>query len=441
MSASAPPFASSEVPKPVTYRDATLADAVALNQLFRHSFAATFGHLYAPADLAAFLAGFTPERWADELASPDFAFRIAEQDGAAVGYAKLGPEALPIKGRGPAIELRQLYLAEAAKGTGVAHELMDWAIATARARGAVELWLSVFTGNPRARQFYDRYGFKDAGPYAFMVGSHADEDRLMRLDLAWIMSEPIDLIPAHALAGMPHGFLGRRGGVSTGVAAGLNVGLGSADDPAAVAENRRRAAAAVLPGAALVTVYQVHGADVVTAAHPWPDAARPRADALVTDRPGLLLGILTADCAPVLLADRQAGVIGAAHAGWKGALAGVTDATVDAMEALGADRARIAAAIGPCISRASYEVDDAFLARFADADPENERFFADARPGHHRFDLEAYVAHRLAGAGIGRVEALGLDTYALEDRFYSFRRATHRREPDYGRQIALIGLP
>ena len=240
---------------------------------------------------------------------------------------------------------------------------------------------------------------------------------------------------------VPHCFFGRRGGVSTGLVAGLNCGLGSADDPAAVAENRRRAADAVLPGAALVGVYQVHGRDVASVAQAWPDADRPRADALVTDRPGVLLGILTADCAPVLFADAQAGVVGAAHAGWKGALAGVTDATLSAMEVLGADRARIAAAIGPCIARASYEVDDAFLRRFEEVDPANERFFSPARAGHHHFDLEAYVAHRLATAGVARVEALGLDTYAQADRFYSFRRATHRGEPDYGRQISLIGLP
>jgi YfiH family protein len=142
----------------------------------------------------------------------------------------------------------------------------------------------------------------------------------------------------------------------------------------------------------------------------------------------------------VLFADRHAGVVGAAHAGWKGALGGVTDATLSAMEALGADRARIVAAVGPCIARASYEVDYGFLARFAAADPANDRFFAPARDGHHRFDLEAYVTHRLAAAGVGRVEALGLDTYADPARFYSYRRATHRGEPDYGRQIALIGL-
>ena len=255
------------------------------------------------------------------------------------------------------------------------------------------------------------------------------------------MAGTIDLTSARALAGVPHAFLGRRGGVSTGVAAGLNCGLGSADDPAAVGENRRRATAAVLPGAALIGAYQVHGTAVATVAAPWPDAERPHADALVTDRPGVLLGILTADCAPVLLADRQAGVVGAAHAGWKGVLAGVTDATVDAMAALGARRDRIAAAIGPCIARASYEVDDAFRSRFEDADPETERFFTASDPGRHRFDLEAYVVHRLAAAGVRHVEALGLDTYALADRYYSFRRATHRGEADYGRQIALIGLP
>lgn len=250
----------------------------------------------------------------------------------------------------------------------------------------------------------------------------------------------VEVIRAAALDGSTHGFLGRRGGVSNGVVAGLNVGLGSADDPAAIAENRRRAVEAILPGATLVTVFQVHSAEVTQVMEPIADDARPRADAMVTDRPGLALGILTADCAPVLLADRMAGVIGAAHAGWKGAIGGVTDATVAAMIALGAEQDRIVAAIGPCIARASYEVDDAFAQRFEADDPANERFFSPGRPGHHQFDLEAYVASRLAAAGIGRIEALGLDTYAEPDRFFSFRRATHRGEPDYGRQIALIGL-
>ena len=246
---------------------------------------------------------------------------------------------------------------------------------------------------------------------------------------------------ARALDGVPHGFLGREGGVSTGILAGLNVGLGSNDDREAIAENRRRAVAAVLPGAALVTVHQVHSAGSVIVSEPFADAARPHADALVTDRPGLLLGILTADCVPVLLADVAGGVVGAAHAGWKGALHGVTEATIEAMEKLGARRERIAAATGPCIARASYEVDEGFRSRFCDADPANEHFFADGRAGHCQFDLEAYVAARLASAGIGRVEALGLDTYADETRFFSYRRATHRGEPDYGREISLIGLP
>lgn len=251
----------------------------------------------------------------------------------------------------------------------------------------------------------------------------------------------IDISATQLLQPMRHGFLGRPGGVSTGLVAGLNVGLGSSDDPAAIAENRRRAVAAVAPGATLVTVYQVHSAEVVVAGH-WPDAARPHADAIVTDQPGLVLGILTADCAPVLLADAQAGIIGAAHAGWKGALRGVTDATIEAMEALGANRARIVAAIGPCIARASYEVDDGLLDRFVRADPANERFFSGGRrPEHHQFDLEAYVAHRLASAGIERIETLGEDTYSQPARFFSFRRATHAGAPDYGRQISLIALP
>ncbi|KQN90576.1 polyphenol oxidase [Sphingomonas sp. Leaf231] len=241
---------------------------------------------------------------------------------------------------------------------------------------------------------------------------------------------------AALLDGVPHGFFGRGGGASTGVHAGLNVGLGSADDTATVLANRAAALAAVAPGACLLTPYQVHSATCITVDAPF--AERPEADALVTDRPGLAIGVVTADCAPVLLADRDAGVVGAAHAGWKGALSGVTDAVVAAMVARGAQAGRIVAAVGPCIARASYEVDDAFRQRFDAADAANERFFVDARTGHHRFDLEGYVVHRLAAAGVTRVAALGLDTYADEDRFFSYRRATHRGEPGYGRQIAII---
>ena len=251
------------------------------------------------------------------------------------------------------------------------------------------------------------------------------------------MGEAVEVIRAPALTALPHGFLGRRGGVSRGVVAGLNVGHGADDDPEAVAENRRRAAAAVLPGAALATVYQVHSPDVVEVERPWPHDERPRADAMVTDQPGLLLGIVTADCAPVLLADRNAGVIGAAHAGWRGAHAGVLENTVAAMERLGARASRIAAAIGPAIAQPSYEVDARFRDSFGPAD---EAFFAPGRPGRWQFDLEGYVANRLRAAGVGTIEPLGLDTYADEERFFSYRRASQRSQPTYGRQISLIAL-
>ena len=184
----------------------------------------------------------------------------------------------------------------------------------------------------------------------------------------------------------------------------------------------------------------VRSPDAIYVTAPSADDARPKADAMVTDRPGLVLGILTADCAPVLLADREAGVVGAAHAGWKGALGGVVEATVAQMERLGADRARIAAAVGPCIARRSYEVDEGFLRRFAESDPEHERFFGLGREGHHQFDLEGFVLARLAAAGLTRIEAMGEDTYSQPERFFSYRRATHKGEPDYGRQISLIAL-
>ncbi len=243
-----------------------------------------------------------------------------------------------------------------------------------------------------------------------------------------------------ALDGIPHGFLGRPGGVSTGLYSGLNVGLGSDDDREAIAENRRRACEAVLPGARLVTLHQVHSPDAVIVTAPFADEARPHADALVTATPGLLLGILTADCVPVLFADREAGVVGAAHAGWKGAIAGVTDRTILAMERLGAHRDRLSCAIGPCIARASYEVHRGFMERFCDEDAGNERFFTEGRPGHAQFDIEAYVAARLAAAGVTRVEMLGQDTYSQPDQFFSYRRSCHRGEAGYGRQISLIGL-
>ena len=252
------------------------------------------------------------------------------------------------------------------------------------------------------------------------------------------MADIVEVIRSPLLEGVPHGFLGRRGGVSLGTLAGLNVGHGAEDDSAAVAENRRRAIAAVLPGAQLATVYQVHSPDAVEVRAPWPHDDRPRADAMVADRPGLLLGVVTADCAPVLLADREAGVIGAAHAGWRGAHGGVIESTVREMERLGARPGRIAAAIGPAIAQPSYEVDAGFRDSFTAGDG---RFFAPGREGRWQFDLEGYVADRLHAAGVESIDRLGLDTYADETRFFSYRRATHRGEPTYGRQFSLIGLP
>lgn len=252
----------------------------------------------------------------------------------------------------------------------------------------------------------------------------------------------LDIARAAALSTVPHAFLGRGGGVSEGIYASLNVGLGSGDDKAAVRENRARAVDAIGGGRSLVTVHQVHSPDVVTVDAAWPDDARPPADGMVTRTRGLALGILTADCGPVLFADVEAGVIGAAHAGWKGAFGGVLGNTVAAMEKLGADRSRIAAAVGPCIARKSYEVDEAFCRRFIEADPENDAFFTPARrASHFQFDLEGFIARRLAETGIGRIETLGEDTYSQPQRYFSYRRTTHAGEPDYGRQLSLIGLP
>lgn len=248
------------------------------------------------------------------------------------------------------------------------------------------------------------------------------------------------MIRARALDGVAHGFLTRAGGVSDGAYASLNCGIGSHDDPSKVAENRRRATEAVVPGAQLVGLYQVHGADTVAVLDGFDPTVRPQADALITNRPGIAIGILTADCAPVLFADVAAGIVGAAHAGWKGALDGVTDTTLLTMETLGADRDRIVAAVGPCIAQASYEVDDDFRARFEAREAEAERFFRDAGAGHAMFDLAGYVAHRLARAGVRTVEIVGADTYDDDARFFSYRRATHRAEGDAGRQISIIGL-
>jgi polyphenol oxidase len=238
-----------------------------------------------------------------------------------------------------------------------------------------------------------------------------------------------------------HAFFTRQGGVSEGIYASLNGGVGSSDDPARVAENRRRMAEdlGVAPGS-LVSVHQVHSPDAVIVEGPWT-GERPRADGMATTQLNLALAITTADCGPVLFADPHAGVVAAAHAGWKGALAGVLESTLAAMERLGARRDKIVAVLGPMIGQDAYEVGSDFMARFVDADAGNERFFRlSERAGHHMFDLPSYIAARLETAGIREFASLGLCTYADEERFYSYRRTTHRGEPDYGRLISAITL-
>lgn len=244
----------------------------------------------------------------------------------------------------------------------------------------------------------------------------------------------------NALPGIRYAFFTRQGGVSTGIYASLNGGLGSKDDPANVAENRRRMAQA-LGAEALVSCYQIHSADAVVAETPWARENAPRADAIVCKTPNLAIGVSIADCGPVLFADREARVIGCAHSGWKGAFTGVLEATIEKMESLGAQRARIAAAIGPLIRQDSYEVGPEFVARFHEADPRNIRFFAPSDREHHSlFDLPGYIAMRLKKAGLSEIDDLCLDTYSDEERFFSYRRAIHKGEPDYGRLVAAIAL-
>jgi len=244
------------------------------------------------------------------------------------------------------------------------------------------------------------------------------------------------------LSRIRHAFFTRSGGVSQGVYDSLNGGVGSNDAPVKVAENRARMAAAlgVLP-ACLITAYQIHSPDVVVADRPWTQENRPRADAIVTRVARLAIGVSTADCGPLLLADAEAGVIGAAHAGWRGALTGVIEAAVAAMETLGAERSRIVAALGPTIRQPNYEVGPEFVARFLAADADNTRFFAPSeRAGHAMFDLAGYIADRVQRAGIVNFEDLGLCNYAEPERFFSYRRTTKQGEPDYGRHINAIAL-
>lgn len=248
--------------------------------------------------------------------------------------------------------------------------------------------------------------------------------------------------PLNDLAAVRHAFFCRTGGVSEGLFSSLNCGYGSGDEAAKVTENRRRAMAMLdLEGGRMVTAYQVHSPDVVEVKEPWAREDAPEADAMVTRERGLALGILTADCVPVLLADAQAGVVGAAHAGWKGALTGVVERTVAAMGALGAEPKRLVAGIGPAIAQRSYEVGPEFPAPFLEQDTRNADFFCPAqREGHFHFDLKGYVARRLAVAGVGTIQTLPCDTCAEDARFFSYRRACHRREPDYGRGLSAIYL-
>jgi YfiH family protein len=244
------------------------------------------------------------------------------------------------------------------------------------------------------------------------------------------------------LNGIRHGFFTRSGGVSQGLYATLNGGIGSKDSPEHVAENRARMANAlgVRPDN-FVSAYQVHSPDVVTVEKPWPSDQRPRVDGMVTKTPGIALGISTADCGPVLFADGQARVIGAAHAGWRGALTGVLEATIGAMEKLGADRGRIVVALGPMIRQENYEVGPEFVTRFREADEGNKKFFAPSeRKDHAMFDLAGYAAMRLERAGVGTIEDLKLCTYAEPERFFSYRRMTKLGETDYGRHINAITL-
>ena len=242
------------------------------------------------------------------------------------------------------------------------------------------------------------------------------------------------------LPGLAHGFFTRLGGISQGVYASLNVGVGSRDAPEAVTENRARAAAALgIEPESLAVPYQVHSPDAIEIAERWRPDARPRCDGLVTATSGLALGVTGADCGMILFADKRARVIGAAHAGWKGALSGVVEATVAAMEKLGAKRDNVAAALGPCIGHRSYEVGPEFVAAFGDAGEDTTRYFTPScKAGHSMFNLNAYIAERAARAGVERFEDLRLDTYADERRFFSYRRATHRKEPDYGRMMSVI---
>jgi hypothetical protein len=244
-----------------------------------------------------------------------------------------------------------------------------------------------------------------------------------------------------AVPGLRHAFFTRDGGVSDGIYASLNGGIGSKDDPVNVAENRRRMAEQMgVASEHFLSVHQTHSPNVVVATGPWQGASRPLGDAIVTRSEGLAIGTTAADCGPILLVDPSARVIGAAHAGWKGALTGIMESTVEAMEKLGAERSGIVAAIGPLIRQHSYEVGGEFVERFIEADAENAAFFVpSAREGHAMFDLAGFIRMRLENAGVLMIDDIGVDTYS-DERFYSYRRSVHRNEPDYGRHVHAIAL-
>jgi polyphenol oxidase len=244
-----------------------------------------------------------------------------------------------------------------------------------------------------------------------------------------------------AIPGLRHAFFTREGGASRGIYESLNGGLGSNDEPATVAENRRRMAEQMGVAAdRLINAHQIHSPDALVATGPWPAGPRPKADALVTSTPNLAIAVSTADCGPILFVDPKVRVIGAAHAGWKGALTGILESTIDAMEKLGANRNGIIAAIGPLIRQDSYEVGGEFVERFLDADADNAVYFIPSqREGHAMFDLAGYIRLRLENAGVLTIDDLGIDTYS-DERCYSYRRSVHRNEPDYGRHIHAIAL-
>jgi YfiH family protein len=248
--------------------------------------------------------------------------------------------------------------------------------------------------------------------------------------------------PDLALPGIVHGFFTREGGVSTGLYASLNGGLGSSDDREAVLQNRRRMAAALgVAETHLVSLHQVHSPDALVVEGPWPGGDRPRADGMATRTPGVALAVASADCGPVLFADARAGVVGACHAGWRGAFEGVLESTLLVMESLGARRSDVTAVLGPTIGRHAYEVGPEFVTRFLERDPGYGDLFSETTAGRHAFfDLPRFIGRRLEEAGVGEFVDLGLCTYSDEDRFYSYRRSTHRGEPDYGRLISAIAL-